>query len=346
VADRRSELRGAAHRHDGQAVVAALTGEGMADDVLQLAGDALTIALVQHVGGADTLAAACMERLRRRDWPGDNLLVAQLAAALGSGPVPMLRRLAVDLDELSGILEGDPTHSGGRVDRQNGEVWHTAAIDYARETGEENDTVTDDPDRWLWVEPQGSRDSYRDMETFIGTITDPAHAQRLDTALRWRGPSDGSKTPSRPGPTNWTAGTSGPKNDVSAEPANGSPTPATHPDNRSPHNCHRPSRAASICRFPPVEGAYLEAGLGSLGGDSQVRSDVHALTRRRREQGSVTAFAPDHPTGSHRSEQRHDPLVIGSRANVCSSTLNPFSDSRPSDTLPLLGTPLRLSRGM
>ena len=46
-------------------------------------------------------------------------------------------------------LEGDPVHGGGCVDRRTGAVWHQAAIDYARETGEEDGTVTEDPDRWL-----------------------------------------------------------------------------------------------------------------------------------------------------------------------------------------------------
>ncbi len=186
--DRRSELRGARYRGDGAAIVAALNGPVVLEDVLQLAGDALQIALAQHVGGAASLATACVERLRRRGWSGDDLLAEQLAATLGTGPAPMLRRLAVDLDELSGILEGDPAHGGGRVDRQSGEVWHASAIEYAREIGEEDDALTEDPERWLWVEPEGSRDSFRDMEGFIGTVADAALARRLDTALGGRRP--------------------------------------------------------------------------------------------------------------------------------------------------------------
>jgi hypothetical protein len=100
----------------------------------------------------------------------------------------MLRRLAVDLDELSGILEGNPVYGGGRVDRHSGEVWHASAVEYARETGEEDDTVTEDPDRWLRIHSEGSCDSYRDMETFIATVADPSRARRLDAALGGRGP--------------------------------------------------------------------------------------------------------------------------------------------------------------
>ncbi len=186
--DRRREPRGALHREDGTAVVAALNSTGLGDDVLQLVGDDLLIAVAQHVNGATTLAAACAEGLRRRGWDGDDLLADQLAATLGLGPVPMLRRLPVDLDELSDVLEGDPVHGGGRVDRHTGEVRHASIIDYGRETGEEDDAVTKDPDRWVWVDSQGSRDSYRDMETLTGTVNDRTQARRLDAALSGRGP--------------------------------------------------------------------------------------------------------------------------------------------------------------
>jgi hypothetical protein len=40
--------------------------------------------------------------------------------------------LPVDLEELAGILEGDPLSVGGRIDIRTGEVWPQAAIEYAR----------------------------------------------------------------------------------------------------------------------------------------------------------------------------------------------------------------------
>jgi hypothetical protein len=46
--------------------------------------------------------------LRERGWEGDDVLTDQLDALLGSGVLPDLRPLPVDLDELAGILEGDP----------------------------------------------------------------------------------------------------------------------------------------------------------------------------------------------------------------------------------------------
>ena len=106
---------------------------------------------------------------------------------LGSGPAPMLRPVAVDLDELAGILEGDPLHGGGRIDLKTGEVWAQAAIEYAREAGEEDEDGADDPERWLSVHGEGSRQSHRDMELFITSMDDPGRADRLTIAIEGRG---------------------------------------------------------------------------------------------------------------------------------------------------------------
>jgi Uncharacterised protein family (UPF0158) len=96
--------------------------------------------------------------------------------------------LPVDLEELGGVLEGDPLSVGGRIDIGTGEVWHQAAIDYALETGEEDeDTSDDDPERWLAVHGEGSREGYRDMELFIASVEDPGRAERLAIAIRGRG---------------------------------------------------------------------------------------------------------------------------------------------------------------
>jgi hypothetical protein len=131
--------------------------------------------------------------LRERYWEGDDVLADQLEALLRSGAMPDLCPLRVDLDELAGILEGDPVYGGGRVDLTTGEVWPTPAVDYAREIGQEDEDESDDPDKWLWVHCEGSRDGYRDMELFIGTVRDPGRADRLEIAGR-RPKLWGSKT--------------------------------------------------------------------------------------------------------------------------------------------------------
>jgi hypothetical protein len=187
VPDFRSELRGAVYRGDGPAVVALVGDQSLPGDALQLIGDGLVVALALQTQGAADPAVACMRELKERGWDGDDELADQLDALLGTGPTPLLRPLPVDLDELAGVLEGDPTFGGGRLDLLTGQVWPQAAIDYARETGEEDDDESDDADRWLWVHCEGSRAGYHDMVQFIGTIDDPDRADRLGIAIEGRG---------------------------------------------------------------------------------------------------------------------------------------------------------------
>jgi hypothetical protein len=159
----------------------------MPEDALQLIGDGLLAALAQRVEGAADLAGACVAALRERAWYGDDELADQIDGVLGIAATPMLKALPVNLDELADLLEGDPMYGSGRIDLQTGEVWPRAAIEYAREIGEEDDDESDDAEHWLWVECEGSHEGYRDMEIFIGTVSDADRADRLDIAIQGRG---------------------------------------------------------------------------------------------------------------------------------------------------------------
>lgn len=185
--EQRSALRAPVYRGDGPAVVDVLRGVGADDDALQLAGDGVIAAVMQRVDGAAELARKLVVGLRHRGWDGDDELAAQLEAQLGSGPTAMLRALPVDLEELADILEGDPLSVGGQIDIRTGEVWPRAAIEYAVETGDEDEDTADDPERWLAVHGEGSREGYRDMERFIASVEDPGRAERLAIAIRGRG---------------------------------------------------------------------------------------------------------------------------------------------------------------
>ncbi len=185
VDNRRVALRGAIFDADDRLVVVALS-KGPWDGLLQLAGDGLLLALAQGVAGAPGLARRCAEQLRQRSWEGDDDLALQLDVALGDRPAPMLRPLPADLEELAGILEGDPVHGGGRIDLRTGEVWPQAAIDFAREEGED-DPHDEDPDRWLPVSCEGSRAAYGDMEDFIEALSDEDRADRLSIAISGQG---------------------------------------------------------------------------------------------------------------------------------------------------------------
>lgn len=183
----RQELRGAVYRADGATLVRILDREDWPGHSLQLIGEGLLAVLDGPTTDAGALATRCADALRERDLAGDGELADALEAALGTGPVPMLRPLPVDLEELAGVLEGDPVMGGGRIDLQTGEVWPQSAIEYGQETGEFGDLDDLDEDRWLQVACRGSRPGYRDMESFISALDDPDRADRLSIAINGRG---------------------------------------------------------------------------------------------------------------------------------------------------------------
>ncbi len=181
------QLRGAVYRSDGDGVVRLLLADPEPLPVWQLIGDGLVIALAQRSGGARPLAADCVSALRRRDWVGDVELADQLEGLAGTGPAPLLRPLAVDLEQLSGILEGDPLTTGGALDLHTGEVWPRPVVEYAQEAGSDVEAPDfDDANRFRWVDGD-SHDGYRDMVDFIDTVTDEGLADRLHVAIRGRG---------------------------------------------------------------------------------------------------------------------------------------------------------------
>lgn len=180
-----SELRGLIARGDSAALVHLLARGSWPDDCLQMIGDGLLAALSEPAVGAEAMALRCAALLRSRGWDGDEQLADTLLAACSA--VRPLRPLAVDLEELSMVLEGDPVLGGGAINLTTGEVWPQAAIDYAMETGEFDENDLEDVDRWMWVGCEGSRPGYRDMEQFIADLDDPDLTDRLSRAISGRG---------------------------------------------------------------------------------------------------------------------------------------------------------------
>lgn len=176
-------VRGALHAQDWAALLAALR-RGPVRDVVQLAGDGVAGAAALGLPGAATMAASFLDALQERGFRGDEELAHQLRAAMGEAAIPLLRPLAVDLEMLAMLLEGDPAESGGRIDLSTGECWPA----FTDESGiwleaEE----ADDPERWLNVPVLGSRAGYRDMELFIEGLGDRVLAGRLRVAISGRG---------------------------------------------------------------------------------------------------------------------------------------------------------------
>lgn len=180
------ELRVLVARGDSEGLVAKMRAEGVPVDHLQLVGDGLLAAVADQPEGALDVAHEAAERLRERAWDGDDELAEQLEAALGAGATPMLRTLPVDLEEVAMILEGDPVEGGGLIDLTTGEVLPQSFLDYANEVSDE---IVDygDPDRWLGVDSEGSRDGYRDMVLFIEQLDDESIADQLSIAITGRG---------------------------------------------------------------------------------------------------------------------------------------------------------------
>lgn len=183
----RTRLRGVVARGDHTDLVVMLGPRPWLEDALQLIGDGLLAAVRDGAPGSGELARECADALIVRRWAGDHDLADALEAALGGAPVPMLRPLAVDLEELAMILEGDPVHGGGRIDRRTGEAWPQGAIEYAAEVGELDEDDDDDTNRWLWVHSEGSRDGYQDMVGFIEDLDNPPVADRLARAISGSG---------------------------------------------------------------------------------------------------------------------------------------------------------------
>lgn len=132
--------------------------------------------------GARETALACTSTLRERDWHGDEVLAEQLDTAAG-GAVSVLRPLPVDLEELSGLLEGDPAWGGGRIDLDTG-ACRPALADTEESCDEDEPEGTE---QWLHVPCAGSRDAYRDMEDFITTLDDQDLARFLGIAIQGPG---------------------------------------------------------------------------------------------------------------------------------------------------------------
>lgn len=90
-----------------------------------------------------------------------------------------------DIDiEMLGMVLASSDWAAGCFDPQTGEV--IQAFD-GEVMGEDGEPVDPDDLGWVFIEGEGSRPSYRDMERFAAEVGDPALAGRLSHALQGRG---------------------------------------------------------------------------------------------------------------------------------------------------------------
>lgn len=177
------ELRGATFRGDVAAIRAALQGRDP-EACLQHAGAAVSVLLAADRKASEGLALSVVNRLGWRGAEGDEVLAADLIEQL-RGTAPPGRLVATDLDEVASLLEGDG--EGGYLDLQTGEVVRAAMTDPAEVGEDEAVDVDEDPERWLFLESEGSRGGWRDMADFAATVGDAALRSRLDAAIEGRG---------------------------------------------------------------------------------------------------------------------------------------------------------------
>jgi len=180
------QLRVAAASRDVAGIAAALEGHDVSE-VLQRAGSAVLVALQTAPDRVSSLAISLVQRLQIRNLPGDEELAQDLLAAV-QGASPPGQPLPVDLEELSGLLEGDLTsNEGGFLDLRTGEVIPAVMTDEAMVGADAAIDVDAEPDRWLWVSCEGSKAGWEDMATYVAAVADSRLRQQLERAIEGKG---------------------------------------------------------------------------------------------------------------------------------------------------------------
>jgi hypothetical protein len=145
--------------------------------VLQTAAASAVIALAEPAGVA--AVAPLVESLRARAWSGDAELL-ELLSALSSRSSTGRRGLPVDLDMLNDVLSNP---EGGYLDLETGNVWPMSIVDDGQVEGLAGYGDDPDPQRWLDVVGEGSREAYQDMVDFTEGVSDERTHDDLSTAL-------------------------------------------------------------------------------------------------------------------------------------------------------------------
>jgi hypothetical protein len=176
--------------------ISAATARGDAARILLLLESADVSALLQSAGHALLAVAAAgavipseltqtlAGELDERGWDGDAEL-AKLLRADPLGAAPGQRALSVELDEVADLLQGDPELSeGGYIDLETGVTWPSSVLDSGDDDVPDPDA---DPDRYLFVPNEGSREAWQDMSDFTQTLGDAALRTQLEEAFSGRG---------------------------------------------------------------------------------------------------------------------------------------------------------------
>jgi hypothetical protein len=159
-----------------------LLAEDLPADALQHIGDAILTVLELPSDLADVVDRL-VERLRERQWDGDDELANALEHVIGrrASPLPPLPVELADLGEALNEQDGTENY----LDLTTGTVWLHTMTDFG--VADDLDIDFSDDTRWLFVLGEGSHEAYRDLQRFIGTVDDDDLAAQLAAAIEGRG---------------------------------------------------------------------------------------------------------------------------------------------------------------
>lgn len=156
----------ATKRGDGLTVVGLLHRFGVVGP-LQLIGDGLLVALAERPADAQPLTAQVLLLLEARGWEGDEVLKQALCGTAD----PALRRVALDLAELSALLDAEPEKGEVRVDLVSGDV---GLVEWTDDCATQRDV--------LWLTP-GSLGGWGDTARFAQSVPEGEMRDALLEAL-------------------------------------------------------------------------------------------------------------------------------------------------------------------
>lgn len=98
------------------------------------------------------------------------------------------KRLKIDMDELCWALEDRTGDSSWVLDTETGDLLlFSDAVDDDDLPVPRSQIEDDEMGRFLWIEPQDSREAFRDMEEFVATVSAEHLRDLLEVALAGKG---------------------------------------------------------------------------------------------------------------------------------------------------------------
>ena len=99
-----------------------------------------------------------------------------------------MAKIKVDLDMLFWAMESQSGEIDYYMDKQTGEILQVSSELFGDDEDEIRDEVEENPDRYIFIEPLLSNESFKIMEDFIDSVSDAEAADALYKALSRRSP--------------------------------------------------------------------------------------------------------------------------------------------------------------